>query len=519
MMDADHRMASLVYSNPEYFALKASGCRLYSYQREVLKAVVHSIREGAGRLFVIIFARQSGKNELQAQLFAYLLAVLADRMVNIVSVSPTMQPQGRTCMRRLERVLSRNLFTRRAWKKRDGHIFRVGSSQVIFLSGAPTANVVGQTAHVLLSVDEAQALDPDRFDRDFAPMAASHNATRVFWGTAWTSSTLLARQRRLAEQAQQADGLQRVWIVPGEQVGKELPAYARFLQSEIALLGRDHPIIRTQYFCEEIDAQAGMFPPARLALMEGDEPPQPFPLVYPQETFPGSLPPAHPSRPHAFLLDVAGQDEACLNNPGETSLAHPDRDAVSLTIASVDLGSLSLLKAPTYRFIHRLQWSGLNHLDVFGRLKSLAESWKPRHIVMDATGVGEGLWAMLDRSFPGQVIPVKFTRQVKSELGWRFLAIIESGRLRDCTRQSSFCQPAGAQVLAQYLACQMEVLPGYEKIMRWGVPTMQRGPDGAPLHDDCLLADALVARLDNLQWSVQTDLWVGGGYDPLERVR
>jgi hypothetical protein len=155
-----------------------------------------------------------------------------------------------------------------------------------------------------------------------------------------------------------------------------------------------------------------------------------------------------------------------------------------------------------------LQWTGQNHLTVFGQLKSLAEAWNPLHIVIDATGVGEGLWALLDKAFPGRVLPVKFSRQEKSDIGYRFLGIIETGRFRDCCLTD--------QVRAQYDACQSEILIGPTKTMRWGVPEGARGPTGELIHDDYLLADALVAVLDRMDWSVQTTVEADEGFDPLQ---
>ena len=183
MKDRNHRIARQIYRNPDYFVLKASQRRLRSYQREVLNSIIRSIREKAGRSFVVIFSRQSGKNELQAQMFVYLLAVLSRYALNIVSVSPTFRPQTLTAVSRLEKVLSRNIFTRRLWERRDGFKVRLGSSQVVFLSGHPSASVVGETAHILLSVDEAQAVDPRRFDTVFAPMADALTAVlgRLEW--------------------------------------------------------------------------------------------------------------------------------------------------------------------------------------------------------------------------------------------------------------------------------------------------------------------------------------------------
>jgi phage FluMu gp28-like protein len=53
-------------------------------------------------------------------------------------------------------------------------------------------------------------------------------------------------------------------------------------------------------------------------------------------------------------------------------------------------------------------------------------------VVIDATGVGEGLWSMLDSAFgEDTVIPVKFSAKVKSELGYGFIGIVESGRYQE----------------------------------------------------------------------------------------
>ncbi len=131
---------------------------------------------------------------------------------------------------------------------------------------------------------------------------------------------------------------------------------------------------------------------------------------------------------------------------------------------------------------------------------------------MDATGVGEGLWAMLDKAFPGRVLPVKFSQQVKSEIGWRFLAIIETGRLRDCCPTDNL---PGRSARAQYNACQAEILPGPARTLRWGVPEGARGPDSELVHDDILMADSLVAVLDRLDWSLRTELRTVETTDPL----
>ena len=211
--------------------------------------------------------------------------------------------------------------------------------------------------------------------------------------------------------------------------------------------------------------------------------------------------------PHAFLIDVAGQDESRLHD-AEAALNNPGRDSVTLRIVEIDLSTLATLQSPTYRVVHTQQWRGLNHLVVFGKLKALHDSWRPQHLVIDATGVGEGLWAMLDKAFPTRVIPVKFTSAVKSEIGYRFLAIIETGRFRDCD--------PSPEADRQYAACQSQVLIGPGRTMRWGVPDGLRDENGGLIHDDIVMADSLVVELDRLEWTHSSRTLVVHARDPLD---
>jgi hypothetical protein len=188
--------------------------------------------------------------------------------------------------------LERNRLTRKRWEKESGYIYRMGNARIFFLSGSPTTSVVGATASTLLQCDEAQDILTAKWDKDFSPMAASTNATRVFWGTAWTSQTLLARERRAAEEAERRDGKRRVFVIDAERVAQEAPAYGEFVREQVARLGRSHPMIKTQFYGEEIDAEGGMFPPARLEMMRGEH-----------EALEGPL----AGRIYAALIDVAGE--------------------------------------------------------------------------------------------------------------------------------------------------------------------------------------------------------------------
>jgi hypothetical protein len=508
------------------FARGFVGLDLYPYQLDSADAVLKSVFAREGRSYVIIFARQSGKDELIANLILYLLARFAEKGASIVCAQPTYRPQTLSAMDRLQaRASQRPFFESGGFRRRHGYVFSLLSARVTYLSAEPTASVVGATADRLLIINEAQDVRPEVYDKRFAPMAASGNATRLFCGTSWTGDTLLERERRLALQLQQRDGIQRLFVTDAEQVSSLNNLYGRFVHSELAKLGRQHPLVRTQYFCETIDAHAPMFTAAHRALMKCDKTPPARspssdcaaesgeePAVRPHQSPISNAQPQF-SNPTAFLLDVAGQEESNTFSPnllgsGIEPHLNPARDGVTLRIVEIDLSSLGLLQAPTYRVVHTEQWIGLNHLTVFGRLKSLGDHWQPRHIVIDATGVGEGLWAMLDRLYPTRVIPVKFTQALKSELGYGFLAIINSGRFRDCV--------PSPETDRQYAACESEILIGPTKTMRWGVPDGRRDAEGRLIHDDIPVADSLTAILDRLDWSLNSPAHIIRPRDPLD---
>jgi hypothetical protein len=333
--------------------------------------------------------------------------------------------------------------------------------------------------------------------------------------------------------------------VDASEVRRYASHYGAHVDEVVRKRGRQHPLVKTQYFNEEIDAQAGMFNAARRALMQCDDAPSAPALAGPAA---GHLPQMRRSKSlentdesdrriwgrtggGAFCIDVGGQDEALLKLEG---LGNPGRDSTTLSIVEIDLSSLPTLQAPTYRLVQRHGWQGQNHITVFGKIKALAETWRPRHIVIDATGVGEGLWAMLDKAFPTRVLPVKFTQQTKSEIGYRFLSIIETGRFRDCTEMSLRGATEGSDVAisslrqeggcpaslvdAQYAACLSEVLIGPQKTLRWGVPDGTRDQNGELIHDDIIMADALVSQLDLLDWSISTGTLVVAARDPLEEL-
>ena len=483
----------------ERFVAVLGGAQLRAYQQQVAKAVVDSVLAQRGLSLVVMFPRQSGKNFLQAQLEVYFLVRFARVGAEMIKFSPTFEPQSLNAMRRLEAALQANWLTRDTWKKSSGNHYRFGNAHLTFLSAAPGANVVGATASTLLELDEAQDIESDKYDKQIAPMAASTNATRVFWGTAWTEQTLLARELRLAEEAQTRDGIRRVFRLSADVIRQEVPAYGVFVDEQVARLGRTHPMVRSQYFSEEISTEGGLFPPARLGLMKGSHPAQELP---------------EPGKLYALLVDLAGEDEAMRQGTPTgleqaEALVNPGRDATAITVVEVDLHLQSdeLVGKPIYKVMQRYLWTGEKHSTQYARLLALAERWQPQRLVVDASGVGAGVASFLADRFGERVVQLRFTQQVKSRLGWGFLAVIDTGRFQDYLPDKEQSEAARLQALfqRQLAAVSYSVSSGPEHFIAWGVPEAARDPQGGGwLHDDLVLSAAMVAMLDEQPWSVSS---------------
>lgn len=453
---------------------------LRPYQLEPARAIVESIAGGLGRQFAVVFSRQAGKDELLAQLLVYLLARWRETGGNAVLAAPTFRPQAALSRDRLLERLAVGL-PQMPTSVRDGYIVRLGRASARFLSAAPGANARGQTADLLLVANEAQDIRPDVWDAVFDPMAASTNATTLFLGTVWSKETLLARQMRHLAERERDDGVQRVWRVAWDRVAEDLPAYGERVRERIAQLGESHPFIRTEYFLEELDGESGLFPPDRMAMMRGGH---------------ERRHEAEPGKRYALLLDVAGGEES--GGDARAFAAEDRRDSTALTVVEIDAAAG---ERPVYRVVDRMVWTGERHTLLHGRITHLArEVWRASAVVVDATGIGAGLASFLAASLAARpairVIPFIFGAASKSQLGWDFVALIDTGRFREY-RDDSAAGGEAARVTARYWAeiraTTYETLPGPGRLLRWSVP-QGRG------HDDLVVSAALTAVLDGIDW-------------------
>jgi len=440
---------------------------LRHYQEPVYAAIIKAALDHEGGLVVCRMPRQAGKNEVSARVELTLLKLHMGIRSPIqvgVKAAPTQDPQAIRSLKRLAGLLRAKPFTARHAAIGTDTV-RLGRAEWWFGSGEPDANVVGATANLLLEFDESQNFDQEKHDKDYRPMAASTNAATAYWGTAWTESDLLETTRQHALDLQRRDGRRRVFDVPWGDVAAEVPAYGRFVEGERERLGhtpaKPHPVFLTQYELVVIAGAGRWLTPAQLEAMRGTHPRIDAPLSESHNVYVAGL-------------DVGGADLSGSGDPDETVL----------TIGRARFPGRGQNSEPIVQVVNQYAWKGRPHDAVQGEVDRQLDRWRIAHVAVDATGIGEPIAShLLGRYGERRVSSVKYSRPLKSSLGWDLIAAINTGAL-------TIWQPDGAdidhaQLWHQLRNARSEHLPG--GFLAWFL-------DETDGHDDRLNSVALLLR-------------------------
>jgi len=415
-----HARFRKLLGSSEAWSRFALGIPLYRYQLAVAEHLRTVAQQRDASMTVVEMPRQSGKNEVSAHIETLLLASFSKSGGALVKAAPTWTPQIVNSKMRLEARMM-TIAERLPWLKyrgKEGYIILCGKAMIQFLSAKPNSSVVGATASILMEIDEAQDVLPDKYDKEFSPMRASTGAPVVFWGTTWSDETLLEQQKRAIAEGT-ARG--RYFRVTPEMVTAENPSYADFLDGEVRRLGRQHPLIKTQYFLETLPSQGRMFSPQQLRQMIGEHSRQ------------------ERRRDEQWIvagLDFAGADEV-LGLPGLEGVS--GHDSVALAVAEVEEVNVAAgLTALRIRYLDRYEWTNVPPTSLHTALyEILNERWQVDALHCDATGVGEAstafLAAAIARRAEGVVRAIKFDGAwaTHSRLAFNFLMQVNGGLLHD----------------------------------------------------------------------------------------
>ena len=466
------------------FAGRVLGKPLYPYQLEIVETILESIEGGHGRIFTVMMARQAGKNQLSAVLEAYLLATREEG--TIVKAAPTFSPQIRTSYERLHRLLHSSELQPRLWSATsmiglaptDGpeREKKQAGPRVLFFSASPESNVVGSTAELLLEIDEAQDVEFEKFNRDFRPMAAVRNATTVLYGTAWSYTTLLAMQRAANLQTEERTGARLHFEYDWRHVARFNPQYRVFVEQEIERLGKDHPLIQTQYCLRTINGAGYLLNALQRTLLQG---------AHAWQEGPGEE-----EGRYVAAMDVGGEERLDPHALSST-LARPRGGRHDSSVFTVGRVHFDELNVPCVYIVHQQCWTGRTHREQYAAVLELMEAWNVRTLVIDATGLGEGLASLLiDRFGAERVRAFHFTQSSKAHLTFQFLGLVNGGRLKLPARAS-----APAHI---YETCWQQLCLARYRLPAPDLLTMYVDPaDG---HDDFLMSLALLGEtLTNLR--------------------
>lgn len=440
---------------------------LRPYQLEPARAILDSVLHRKGLTFTVMMARQAGKNELSAQLEVYLLNLFQRTGGNIVKCAPTFKPQIVNSKLRLEQALS-NRWNFGQWKPGYGYMVTLGKASVMFFSAEESSNVVGATAHLLLEVDEAQDVDREKYAKEFRPMGATTNVTTVLYGTAWTADTLLEEQKQVNLALEARDGVRRHFQYDWPTVALYNPDYGRYVEGEIARLGSDHPLLRTQYCLETLAGTSGFLSDQQRAQMRGDHP---------------RCHAGVPGREYVAGIDLAGEDEEAAD--AALRSLKPRKDSTVITVAELDWSTISdLVLEPRLKVVEHYCWTGRKHRDQYTQMLDLLRTvWGCRKVVVDATGVGAGVAGFLVSALGRQVVvPFVFSAPSKSKLAYGFLGAVNAGRFKLYRDDGS---PESREFWHQMEQARYAV--GANQTMDFYVPP-ERG------HDDFLISAALAVE-------------------------
>ena len=196
------------------------------------------------------------------------------------------------------------------------------------------------------------------------------------------------------------------------------------------------------------------------------------------------------------------------------------RHSRGATVSGSSVG-ISAPSLPHHRVVDRPPWIGAKHTTLHHHILALVRHWGAVWIIVDATGIGAGLASFLQNALGEKVIPITFSPETKSEAGWNFLAIVETGRYQDYAPGvgADSGAPDTRQFWYEVEACQYQVREGPNKLLSWGVwDTPAYDGRIAHGHDDLLISAALCAILDQHQWPTTGPSTVVQRADPLTDI-
>lgn len=374
---------------------------LLTYQRPIADAISKAVLSKKGGVITCEMPRQSGKNQVAASCEMFLLVRHYASGGNLIKTAPTFQPQLTISKNRITGLLDKCPLTKSRWKLKDGNTITLGRARETFLSAQPGANVVGATADIALFVDEGQEIDSEKFERDFSPMRAWKDAPMVVFGVRWDGESFLERLIEENLDKENHDGIRRHFRVEPDQVIAVNPAYERHFEREVARLGSDHILIKTQYLLESVSALGDMFTPAQIVAMQGG---------FSRRDMP------YDGCNYYIGIDIGGE-----------SLGEESHDESVMVVVERSKST----QDENLRIVNCYRWSGANWEKLHRELMTLLDHWRPKSVVIDGRGIGNACaLSICEKYKSGDVEAYQGTSSTVSDDGFYLMSTAGLGNMK-----------------------------------------------------------------------------------------
>ena len=410
-----------------------SGIKLYPYQKQFSKRIIHSVLDNEGEVITALFSRQAGKSETVSDTtggLAIILPILANLPMFITDKRFTMFKEGFTIGIFAPTLTQSKIVFNRTKKRMSGkegqrilkdpeinldfdvsngeNVMLSNGSQITCKSASDGSNIEGDS-YMLIIVDESQDVGNFKYSKSISPMGAFYNATKILIGTATNHkgffyNNIQENKKRFAEGRSRRNHFEYDW----HTVAKYNPNYLKYIEGEKRTLGEDSDEFQMSY-CLKWILTRGMFITSelfdKLALPEEG-------LVF--EDF---------KHDHVAGIDLGKKKDSTV-----ITILEVDWDNPILIEESKELG------IPAYTAYNTKVkcWKELAGDDWNQQYDSIMEflsNFRLVKVVMDATGVGDAIYDRVRVNLDCEVEPFIFNRPNKSALYKHFNSEVRAERV------------------------------------------------------------------------------------------
>ena len=381
----------------------------------LLKAILDNRKYHEGGTWVVMSARQTTKNEVEAELAALILYSHCKAGGIYVRTAPTYD-QITTSRDRLDAVLNAcpvcNAYG--GFERRAGNFTQLkwGAARLRYISTQKEASVEGATASIALSNDEFHTVDGEHYDRRIAPFKARWNAPEFNFGVASNGDDKLHEAREFNDEHHPERNL----IYPADIWAEIWPdTYGRMWDDLCLKFGRDNPAIRMNFLLVPVEAVAsflGMH-------ME--------PFLTSQHT--RREQPELNEMDYGMVIDLAGEEDLDSEEAVEAQMEGAMHlDSTAIQIFAVDR-RLPADQRVAMILDHRT-WQGKPWQLQETEISNLIQLWQPKVVVMDRRGIGQMLVSNISKRFGHRVIGYDATSDSVNDDITNLYGLLHNGRVK-----------------------------------------------------------------------------------------